>query len=107
MSKSKGNAIGIDEVTKGAYTLNDEYEFRDLHGQLVDWEKMKVWKAPEGYRTSLSTGKQPVFLHIKGEPVPLLLNGYTQHRESQNYWAGLLEKYEHVEPVSKLENASE
>lgn len=106
MSKSKGNVITIDEVVKGVHSLDDNFEFRDLSGQLVDWKKRTVWLSPEGYRTSSPTGKRPVFLHLVGEPVPPLLMSCVQHKEERRYWAELLEKYEHVEPVAKLENAS-
>jgi valyl-tRNA synthetase len=97
MSKSKGNVITIDEVVQGVYQLADGFEFRDLYGVLVDWQKMCVWRAPEGYRTSTPTGKRPVFLHQVGEPVPPLVLDKVQHEEAINYWANLLELYEDVE----------
>jgi valyl-tRNA synthetase len=101
MSKSKGNVITIDEVVRGVHELSGDYELRDLHGRLVDWRKMCVWRSPEGYRTSSPTGKQPIFLHLKDEPVPGLISGRMQHKEARNYWAALLEKYEFTPPVAQ------
>lgn len=88
--------VTIDEVVRGVCRLEDRFEFRDIHGVLVDWAKMGVWRAPEGYWTSTPTGKRPVWLHLVGEPVPPLVLGKLQHEEANNYWSNLFELYEDV-----------
>lgn len=97
MSKSKGNAVGIDEVVCGVCGLADGYEFRDLDGYLIDYRTMGVWRTPEGdYRTSLRTGKRPVFLHLLDEQIPTLIKGKEQHPEEVAFWAKLSKLYEEV-----------
>ena len=100
MSKSKGNVITIDEVVRGVHRLPSNFEFRDNRGGLIDWLKLGVWRSPEGYRMGSPYGKQPVFLHLVGEPVPPLVMGKVQHPEEEAYWAHLLDLYENVPPVA-------
>ena len=97
MSKSKGNAVGIDEVVCGVCGLSDQYQFRDLQGYLIDHRAMGVWRTPEGdYRTSTSTKRQPVFLHQLDEQIPTLIKGKEQHPKEVAFWANLSELYEDV-----------
>jgi len=100
MSKSKGNVVMVDEASRGVCGLSDRFEFRDLRGNLIDYKVMGVWRTVEwNYRTSTRTGRQPVFLHLVGEPVPPLVMGKIQHPEERGYWVNLLGLYEYVETV--------
>lgn len=97
MSKSKGNVVIIDEVVRGVCGLSDQYQFRNLQGYLIDYRAMGVWQTPEGdYRTSTSTGRQPVFLHQLDEQIPTLIKGKQQHPEEVAFWANLSKLYEEV-----------
>jgi hypothetical protein len=97
MSKSKGNVVEVDEAVRGVCLLSDQYQFRDLHGNLIDYMAMHVWRTPEGdYRTSTSTGRQPVFLHLVDEQIPTLIKGKEQHPEEVAFWANLSKLYEDV-----------
>ena len=94
MSKSRGNVVLPEEVVHGVYELDQRYEFRDVKGEVVDWQKLGVWRHHEGsYFTSTRTGRQPVFLHEKDNPVPCYI-GCVQHQGLIAYWLRLLEKYE-------------
>jgi hypothetical protein len=97
MSKSKGNGVGVDEVIRGVCLLSDQYQFRDLQGNLIDHRVMGVWRTPENdYRTSTSTGRKPVFLHQLDEQIPTLIKGEEQHPEEVAFWANLSKLYEEV-----------
>lgn len=97
MSKSRGNVVMIDEASCGIYVLSNKYQFRDLQGYLIDHKMIRVWRTPEGdYRTSTSTGRQPVFLHQFDEQIPTLLRGKEQHPEEVAFWANLSKLYEEV-----------
>lgn len=98
MSKSKGNVVLPEEVVHGVCGLASNFEFRDLWGRLIDWKVLGVWFNQEGYHTSTRYGRQPVFLHLIGEPVPPLRCGKVQHPKEQAYWLNLLEQYENVPP---------
>lgn len=90
MSKSKGNVVMIDEVVRGVCGLSDKYQFRDLHGNLIDYRVMGVWRTPEqDYRTSTRTGRQPVFLHLVDEKIPTLIMGKEQHPKEVAFWTRL------------------
>ena len=89
MSKSRGNVISPDEVVYGVYTLAPGYEFRDLEGQLVDWEKERVWfMSGRGYLTSTKYGRRPVFMHKVDDPIPVFLSNMetVQHVEEVEFW---------------------
>ena len=97
MSKSKGNVVMVDEAACGICTLDSAYQFRDLQGNLIDHKMMGVWRTPEGdYRSSTSTGRQPVFLHLFDEQIPTLIKGKEQHPEEVAFWANLSKLYEEV-----------
>ncbi len=97
MSKSRGNVVMIDEASCGIRSLSDEYQFRGLQGNLIDYKMMGVWRTPEGdYRTSSYTGKQPVFLHQFDEQIPTLIRGKEQHPEEVAFWKNLSKRYETV-----------
>jgi len=100
MSKSRGNVVLPEEVVHGVFELPSGYEFRDSENQIVDWKTLGVWRSEEGYRTATRNGRQPVFLHEKGNPIPclLLLQGRenVQHAWFTKYWATMLEKHEEV-----------
>ena len=94
MSKSRGNAVSVDEVVHGVRELKDGYEFRYRSGELVDWELVGVWRDIKGYTTYTRSGRSIVFLHEKDNPVPALLVDKVQHPNEIEYWVDLLEKYE-------------
>lgn len=97
MSKSEGNGISPEEVVKGVCVLDPGYEFRDLTGNLIDWETQGVWfDESTGYRTSTKYQRQPVFMHVTGNPVPAWLTtlGKSQHEDEESFWIGLLRKYD-------------
>ena len=91
MSKSRGNVVTIDEVVRGVSSLEEGLEFRDLNGDVIDWKIKGVWfLEKQGYFTST---KDPVFLHIINNPIPVLLEprmDTVQHPEEINFWITLL-----------------
>lgn len=86
MAKSKGNVVLPEEVVYGVFTLNTEYEFRNFLGQVIDFEKLGVWRDCLNtgfFFTATRFGREPVWLCQKGnvdkenKPIPtiLLING--------------------------------
>ena len=77
MSKSRGNAISVDEVTFGVMDIDPRYEFRHVGGEVIrDFKFCGVWRdtARTGdYFTGTRQGRRSVFLHEKGNPVPAML----------------------------------
>ncbi len=113
MSKSSGNAIGVDQVVYMVWGLPDGYEFRDLQGEIVDWKWANVWfDVSSGYRMGQSfngsgnfqMGRRlalsPVFLHLEGWPIPAYLNGRdvdgVQHQQNVVFWSRLRDKWEKI-----------
>ena len=95
MSKSRGNVISVDDVVYGVYRVAPGYEFRDLHGLVINPIQRVRQDGPDyRYRYMDHLGGAPVFLHLKGEPVPPLIRGKRQHPECVKYWRELLEKHE-------------
>ena len=78
MSKSSGNAIGVDEVVYGVASVDDGYEFRTANGTRIaagQVRELGVWRDRAGsgdYFTSERFGKRPVFVHQVGDPEPCL-----------------------------------
>lgn len=104
MSKSKGNAISVDEIVTKVRGLAPGYEFLDLGGDLVDWDKRHVWfKIGLGYFTGQP--REAVFLHIVGNPIPAFLTTMEtqQHPECVYFWRKLVEKYDTLEAVNDYE----
>ncbi|MHC4298020.1 MAG: hypothetical protein ACYS7Y_12015 [Planctomycetota bacterium] len=93
MSKSRGNVVLPEEVVKGVFDLDPRFEFRDLKGEIVDWKVKGVWFHDDGYRTSTKFKRQPVFLHQKGNPVPVWLTTMdtVQHVNEHEFWQEPLE----------------
>lgn len=94
MSKSRGNVVSVDEIVHWVRSLADGFEFRDRQDQLIDWKHRRVWFLDkQGYFVDK---REPVFLHRVGDPVPMLLSGWStvQHPNALDYWLALLEKYE-------------
>ncbi len=85
MSKSRGNVIGVDEVVCGVCRLAPGYEFRDIGGNIIVWAHVWFDKGA-GYRTK---NKKPVFLHIEGNPIPVLLGSKIQHPQERDFWGKL------------------
>lgn len=102
MSKSRGNVVLPEEVVYGVCDLDRGFEFRDVNGQVVDWQEINIWrdKLKSGdFFTATRFGRRPVFLHFKDNPVPCMLETdgeeRLQHTELWGtYWVTLLEKYE-------------
>lgn len=94
MSKARGNVVTPDEVIFGVAELAHGYEFRHPEGSLLeDYKKWGVWRNnlhDSMFYTSTRTGKSPVFLHEKGNPVPgmLLIDGEerVQHADKTELW---------------------
>jgi len=87
MSKSRGNVVLPEEVVHGVCDLAPGHEFRDRFGRLVDYRTQGVWlQAGRGYLTSTKFGRKPVFLHVKGETVPVLFLGWGRFNIRMN-WA--------------------
>ncbi len=100
MSKSRGNVISPDEVIRGVAELSDDYEFRDLDDELIDWKLKRVWFDHNvGYRTSTKYGRQPVFLHIKSSSIPPNLTTLqtVQHAAELGFW---IDKVKEMEALS-------
>lgn len=102
MSKSRDNVVLPEEVVRGVCGLAAGYHFRDERGAAVDWEWAGVWRAEDGYRTSTRFGRQPVFLHEDGNPVPCLLRfsdgrEMVQHGWHREFWMRLLSAHESEE----------
>lgn len=78
MSKSRGNVVTIDEVVHGVAVLDPSCEFRDAFGGVIgDYRAAGVWRDRAGdgmYYTSTRSGRQPVLLHERGNPMPALLS---------------------------------
>lgn len=99
MSKSRGNVITPDEVMYGVAELQPGYEFRFFNGVVIDdFKELGVWRNrlnDSMFYTSTRTGKHPVFLHEKGNPVPalLLIDGEEclQHPEKHHLWLHILQ----------------
>ncbi len=76
MSKSGGNAIGVDEAVYGVCEVDRGYEFRSEDGRvlnMVDVKRLGVWRDRAGsgdYFTASRFGGRPVFLHQVGNPEP-------------------------------------
>lgn len=65
----------------------------------MDWKVFGVWRHHEfGYLTSTRTGRQPVFLHEVGNPIPCMLKftdrEQMQHPKLEWYSIRLLDTYE-------------
>jgi len=108
MSKSKGNVVRPEEVVGGVFELHHGFEFRDRRHEVIDHEVFGIWRSPMSpdYWTSTRTGRRPVWLCIKEEPVPPLVMGQVQHAADEPYWTDLLARYEHVPPRRTVEDAT-
>ncbi len=100
MSKSRGNVVMVDEVVYGVCEITDGYEFRNINNEPIeDFRAIGIWRDKGGdgnFYSSLRTGKHPVFLCKKGEPVPchFSTNDMHQHPSLLDYWRRMLELYE-------------
>lgn len=97
MSKSRGNVVLPEEVVYGVYQLDDNYEFRDLDNQVIDYTPLGVWrdKPRSGmFFTDTKHGRRPVFLHEKDNPVPVLLliadKEQLQHPNEWVFWGRMI-----------------
>ena len=76
MSKSRSNAISVDEAVYGVCDVAQGYEFRDSFGAVIDFRSLGVWRNRPGdgmYYTAARFGMLPVFLHQVGNPEPCIL----------------------------------
>lgn len=101
MSKLRGNVVAIDEVICGKADMALDYEFRDITGETIpDFLRPGIWRDRAGngsVYTSMPTGKIPVFLHRKGNPVPVLFEAgkdlLVQHPELVGVWLRIKAQY--------------
>src|SRR3990167_10229920 len=94
MSKSRGNGVSVDEVISGVSEINCNYEFRDINGYKIDYNKECIWNAGDyQYFTAKRYGKKPVFLHQKEylKPCAFVVDGELkfQHVNLKKYWKKL------------------